>query len=129
MQHYYAQALHASLRDGMSVEVALSRLTTVLQKKRHEKLLVPVLLEVVRILETQNGTDIAEVRVARSGDVTLLTSNIKTALANLGATGSTKVLEVIDKTLVGGFVTTYNYREQDESYKRILKSLYDSITK
>jgi F0F1-type ATP synthase delta subunit len=129
MKHYYAQAVLASLKDGIPVEVVLSGLTNVLHKKRHGKLLVPVLHEVIRVLETRSGTDVAEVRVARSSDIALLTSNIKLALTNLGTTQTTSVREVIDETLIGGFVTSYNYREQDMSYKRLLKSLYESITK
>lgn len=129
MKAHYVQALLASLRDGMSAEVALTGLTHALQKKHHEKLLAPVLLEVVRVLEAEKGVDTAEVRVAKAADLHILKSQIDATLQVLGATTDTTVKEVVDETVVGGFVATYNYHEQDKSYKKALKSLYESITK
>lgn len=129
MKTEYAQALLATLEDGMSVDTALSGLKVALQKKHHEKLFAPVLLEVLRVLEAEKGTKTAEIRVAKTADLSALKSQIETTLQSLGVSSDTQVKEVVDETIVGGFVATYNYTEQDQSYKKALKSLYESITK
>ena len=129
MKSDYVQALLASLQGGMSADAALQGLKSALQKKHHAKLFVPVLLEVVRVLEAEKGLHEAEVRVAKEADLHILKSEINATLQILGATTDTTVKEIIDETIVGGFVATYNYREQDKSYKKALTSLYESITK
>jgi F0F1-type ATP synthase delta subunit len=129
MKQQYVQAVLASVREGLAVDAVLAGLRTTLAQRRHEKLLVPVLLEVLRMLEAEKGVDVAEVRVARAADLAILKSTIATTLADLGASPKTTVTEVIDDTIIGGFVATYNYQEKDQSYKTTLKSLYESITK
>ena len=129
MQHQYAQAFLASLESGMSIDTALSGLRAALAKKQHEKLLGPVLLEVLRVLEAGKGSREAVVSIATDGDRAALKAQISAALSALGASSTTPVTEVVDETLIGGFVATYNFTEHDASYKKVLTNLYESIVK
>lgn len=129
MKAHYAQAFLASLENGMAVDTALAGLKLSLEKKNHTKLLGSVLLEVVRVLEAAPQSNQAVVVVAAAGDITALKTRIAEALEALGVTKETDVQEVVDETLIGGFVATYNHKEHDASYKKSLKSLYESIVK
>lgn len=129
MKNNYVQALLASLDEGMQIDTALSGLAATLKKNQHEKLLPSVLLEVLRVLEANKGELVAEVRVAKASDLQTLKSRIEATLQNLGVTRDTTVNEIVDETIVGGYVATYNFQEEDRSHKKVLKSLYESITK
>jgi F-type H+-transporting ATPase subunit delta len=129
MKTDYTQALLKTLQDGMLIDTALSGLKDALKKKHHEKLFAPVLLEVLRVLEAEKGTKTAEVRVAKTSDSLALKSQIEAVLQKLGVSKDTPVKEIVDETLIGGFVVTYNHKEHDASYKKSLKSLYESIVK
>lgn len=129
MKTQYAQAFLEMIQEGMSVETALAGLRTALEKKNYSKLLVPILLEVQRVLEAQKDAKQARVATASTADAKVLKAKITEALKTLGIEKSTVVKEVVDETLVGGFVATFDYKEYDQSYKRTLKSLFESITK
>lgn len=129
MKTQYAQAFLEMIQEGMSVETALADLRTALAKKNYSKLLVPILLEVQRVLEAQKDAKQARVATASTADAKVLKAKITEALKTLGIEKSTVVKEVVDETLVGGFVATFDYKEYDQSYKRTLKSLFESITK
>lgn len=129
MKTQYAQAFLEMIQEGMSVETALTGLHTALAKKNYSKLLVPILLEVQRVLEAQKDAKQARVATASTTDAKVLKAKITEALKTLGIEKSTVVKEVVDETLVGGFVATFDYKEYDQSYKRTLKSLFESITK
>jgi F0F1-type ATP synthase delta subunit len=129
MKHEYAQAFLKSLESGMAVDAAIAGLESAMEKKQHTKLFGAVLLEVLRVLETEKGTKQAVVAVAKSTDMKSLKPAIEAALAELGVSKDTPVKEVVDEALVGGFVATYDYKEHDASYKKSLKSLYESIVK
>ncbi len=127
MQHAYTEAFLELLASGTSVEAALSGLQRTLAAKHHNKLYGAILAEVLRLLTAEKGVQIAVVKKApeiNPADV----AAIAAVLSNLGVAADTEVREEVDETLVGGFVATYNYREHDQSYKRVLKSLYESIT-
>lgn len=129
MKTEYAQAFFASIKEGVSPDAALSGLRRALERKNHGKLYAPVLLEVLRTLETRRDTRGAVVLVAKNSDTVALKEAIASALKELGATDTTPTREVVDETVIGGFVATYNFTEKDHSYKKALKSLYESIVK
>ena len=129
MKSQYAQAFLASIEEGVPVETALTGLVAALQKKQHNKLLGSVLLEILRVLESKKSSTEAVVAVAHAADATTLKTAIENALTSLGVSKDTPVKEVVDETLIGGFVATYNHKEHDASYKKSLKSLYESIVK
>ncbi|HEY0964340.1 MAG TPA: F0F1 ATP synthase subunit delta [Candidatus Paceibacterota bacterium] len=129
MKNEYAQAFLEVLKDGTSVETALAGLKRALEKKQHEKLLAPVLLEVQRVLEAEKGVQQAVIAVASQTQTAGLRSQIDETLKQLGVSADTPVKEVVDETLIGGFVASFDHKEYDQSYKTALKSLYESITK
>lgn len=128
MKSEYAQAFLESLNTGMSIDTAITGLEAALKRKKHEKLFAAILLEALRILEAK-GTEHAIVRIASATTATTHKTEIEAVLQKLGVTAETSVEEVIDETLIGGFVTTFNHKEIDHSYKKALRSLYESITK
>jgi F0F1-type ATP synthase delta subunit len=81
------------------------------------------------VLEAQKDAKQARVATASTADAKVLKAKITEALRTLGIEKSTVVKEVVDETLVGGFVATFDYKEYDQSYKRTLKLLFESITK
>lgn len=129
MKNEYAQAFLEILKDGTSVDTALTGLRRVLDSKHHGKLLAPVLFEVLRTLESGKGAKEAVVTVAAKADTTTYKTKIEAVLLELGVSKDTPIKEVVDETLVGGFTVTFDYKEHDQSYKNALKSLYESITK
>jgi len=128
MKNEYAHALLAIIASGTPVDTALAGLRTALKKKHHDKLLSPILQEALRVLSAQKSSNQAVVMVASAKQAAAMTDKIRQALSGLGASTDTSVEEVVDETLIGGFVATYNYQEHDQSYKRALKSLFESIT-
>jgi F0F1-type ATP synthase delta subunit len=129
MKAHYVKAFIETVRAGMPLETALSGLKSALARKKHEKLFASILLESLRVLEAQKAVDQAVVAVAKNADATALATQIKAVLAELGVKESTEIKEVVDETLIGGFVATFDHKEHDRSYKKALKSLYESITK
>jgi F0F1-type ATP synthase delta subunit len=129
MKTQYSQAFLEVVKDGMPVETALAGLRAALTKKNHSKLLAPVLLEVARVLEAEKFANQAVIKTAKEADHKALKTQIETVLAELGVSKDISVKTVVDETLVGGFVATFDYKEHDQSYKKSLKSLFESITK
>ena len=129
MKQHYAQAFLEMLEESMPVEAALTGLRAAMEKKSHTKLFVPVLLEVQRVLEAKKGVREAVVATTTTASATALKSQIDTALAELGVSKNIPLKTVVDETLVGGFVATFDYKEHDQSYKKALTNLFESITK
>lgn len=129
MKSDYVQAFLEVLQAGMPVDTALTGLKSTLERKNHMKLYAPVLLEVMRVLEADKDGKTAVVAVASAAQAKELKNQISDALTTLGVDKNAAVKETIDETLVGGFVATFDYKEHDQSYKKSLKNLFESITK
>ena len=128
MKTQYSQAFLQVVKDGMAVETALAGLRAALIKKNHTKLLAPMLLEVVRVLEAEKFANQVVVKTATPADQKALKSQIEVVLKDLGVSKNISVHPTVDETLVGGFVATFDYKEHDQSYKKSLTNLYKSIT-
>ena len=128
MKTQYSQAFLQVVKDGMAVETALAGLRAALIKKNHTKLLAPMLLEVVRVLEAEKFANQVVVKTATLADQKTLKSQIDAVLKDLGVSKDILVHPTVDETLVGGFVATFDYKEHDQSYKKSLTNLYKSIT-
>lgn len=128
MKKAYAQAFLEIVAAGTALDVAIAGLKQVLISKKHTKLFTSILREVIHILETTESKNTAVVALASSTKSEELINEIKNALVKLGIKEDTQIIEVVDETLIGGFVATYNHQEYNRSYKRVLKSLYESIT-
>jgi F0F1-type ATP synthase delta subunit len=129
MKQEYTKALLATLETEISVSSAISGLRTAMEKKHHLKLFGPVLLEVLRVLESKSSDKSVKISVAHASDIKKLKSEIADAIKTLGVPKDARTRETIDDTLIGGFVATYDHKEYDASYKKSLKSLYESIVK
>ncbi|MEK7462081.1 MAG: F0F1 ATP synthase subunit delta [Patescibacteria group bacterium] len=129
MKTQYVQAFLKTLAAGTTIDAALSGLRAVLKSRKHEKLLTSILLETLRILEAQSGAQEAIVKTVSRAEATTLAAEIKVVLAQLGVSKGTTVNYQVDETLVGGFVATFDYKEHDQSYKKSLHTLYESIVK
>ncbi len=114
------------LNTGSDIETVLGNLRTVMAARGHVKALPAVLRGVVRALEQSSVTDVPVVTVARAADVAALAADIKTALATLGTAGEHAT--IVDDTIIGGIIATYNHRQIDQSYRTKLTTLYQSIT-
>lgn len=129
MKTSYSQAFLEVVKSGMPVETALSGLRAALIKKNHSKLLAPVLFEVLRVLEAEKSTNQVVVKTARPADKVTFKADIQAAFLKLGVAKDTPVQTLVDETLVGGFVATFDYKEHDQSYKKALTNLFTAITK
>lgn len=129
MKSAYVHAVLGMLQSGVAVETVLTGLQHTLTRKNHLKLYAPVLLEVTRILEADKHAGAAVVTTVSAAHAKELAQQITEALQSLGADKTVSVKETIDETLIGGFVATFDYKECDQSYKKALTSLYESITK
>ncbi|OIP78004.1 MAG: hypothetical protein AUK16_00905 [Parcubacteria group bacterium CG2_30_44_11] len=128
MQNDYAEALIAHIASGTPFDKALSGLGSVLVRKHHLKLLPAILRLVLRTLESEKGVLKATTRTAQAKVSKTEQARLEKALADLGVTQETPTEKIVDETLIGGFIVTYAYHEQDHSYKRVLTNLYESIT-
>jgi F0F1-type ATP synthase delta subunit len=129
MKAQYAQAFLELIQEGTSVDTALAGLRASLEKNGHTKLLASILLEVQRELSASKGVMKAVITTATANDTLALKSSIDAALQELGVSATTPVKTVVDETLIGGFVATFNHKEHDKSYKKALTKLYESIIK
>jgi F0F1-type ATP synthase delta subunit len=127
MEKVYVQAVMELLESGSKVETVLGNLRAVMTARGHAKALPAVLRAVVRALEQGSTESVATITIARAGDESALTADIKSALATLGAAGEHTI--IVDDTIIGGLIATYNHRQVDQSYRTKLNALYQSITK
>ncbi len=126
MEKVYVQAVMELLGSGSSIETVLGNLRAVMEARGHAKALPAVLRDVVRILDEQSDAAVPTVTLARAIDDKALSADIKSVLAALGAKGAHVV--VIDDTIIGGLVATFNHRQIDQSYRTKLTSLYQNVT-
>ncbi len=126
MEKVYVQAVMELLENGSAIETVLGNLRAVMEKRGHVKALPTVLRAVVRALEMGTSESVATVTIARDIDATSLKTEIKSALTTLGADGA--YTTVVDDTIIGGLIATYNHRQIDQSYRTKLNTLYQSIT-
>ena len=129
MKTDYTQAFLSTIQAGTPVDEALTGLHRVLTNRNHKKILVPILREVLRVLETGRGIKPAVVTTASDKISEQQRTQIAIVLRELGVSEETELKETVDETLIGGFIATFDYKEYDQSYKKALKSLYESITK
>lgn len=124
MKDTYQKALIEIFQDNTDPEVILAGFKATLKKRGHERLYVPVLRSVLRILAAKRPTTV--VTVAKESDSTVFANAIATILQELGATESSAAQ--VDETLIGGFVVEHDHKRVDNSYKAKLVRLYRSLT-
>ena len=127
MEKSYVQAVLELLESGSEIETVLGNLRTVMTDRGHVKALPVVLRDVLRALEQGTTESTATITIARTSDEAALKVDIKSALTTLGAKSDTYTT-LVDDTIIGGIIATYNHRQIDQSYRSKLSNLYQSIT-
>lgn len=111
-KQHYLKALLALLEDGIEPSKALSHLKSVMKKRGHTTLLLPVFKAAVRELGTHATTRKPRLILARESDEKKFAKKHKAAEV------------VIDETLIGGYVFEENGTRLDQSYKTKLLNWY-----
>ena len=122
MKNHYITAVLELLKEGKDGKAVLRGLSVVLEAKHHQKLLPSILKGVVKELESSFQPDVAVVIMAEAKAKKM---EIEAALKAIDAPKEHEV--VIDDTLIGGLIATYNNHLIDNSYKSRLVSLYWAV--
>ena len=120
----YAHALY-DLQKGVSLssDAAVSKLIKVLKNKGHIKLLPSIVSEYENILNTGRDKNTMSISCARESDFQKYEDQIK---EHLGYIKAEFTEELLDETLVGGYVLQRGETVVDGSYKKKLLLLYQS---
>lgn len=127
MKKHYIQAVLEMIRTGQTPEVIISGLKAVLAQKGHQSLFAPVLLGVLRVLESETERLLPSIVVAKESDIEKHQVAIKTALAAIGT--DEEYVVTVDDTIIGGFIASVGNTVHDQSYKTKLVDLYRNIAK
>lgn len=127
MKKQYVKAVAELLLQGKDVEVVLGNLQKSLATKGMSQLYAGILHGVLVQLQAQQKSGAAQVTVAKAQDAQAFEDAITQALHALG-TDLDEATVVEDKTLIGGYVASFNGKRLNNSYKEKLVSLYRSIT-
>lgn len=118
----YGEALYGAVQDGVKVADALLRLKTILEQNGHSSLYGEALRYAhARFLKDEEGATV-RVTLAREEDQKVFAKEIQ---AFVGDASKTEV--VIDENIVGGFMARNATAELDQSYKKSLLSIYQSL--
>lgn len=125
MTENYTQAIVELLESGQSLDTVLANVKKVMERRGHSALYGATLKSVVKQLEVRAQQKQALVTVASAKDEN--SAVVKNTLAKLGADGAS-VTTIVDPTIIGGAIVSFNNAHIDQSYKTALKNLYQSIT-
>jgi F0F1-type ATP synthase delta subunit len=126
MKEAYIIALTDALLSSTDTETVLVNTKAVLEKKGHMRLWPSVLKGTMQALNKRLSDSQPEVLVAKPG--TAGDAMLKAALEAVGAESASHK-EVVDETIVGGFVLRFKDKLVDASYKRALLDMYRRVTK
>ncbi len=119
----YVKALLELLETEADTTKVIKHLKEVMIKRGHDRLLVPVLREVTRILAASTRGDEATLTLADKTDEKHYHKEISKLI------GDGQFRTKLDPTIVGGFILDQNNQRLDKSYKSRLISWYRSATK
>jgi F0F1-type ATP synthase delta subunit len=120
----YAHALYELQKgQGLSADAAVSKLMKVLKGKGHVKLLPRIVAEFEKILDMGRNEDTITMTCAKEQDFKKYGEELK---EHLGTTGSDFTKEVVDDTIIGGFILQKGEIIIDGSYKKKLLLLYQN---
>lgn len=125
MKDSYTTALLELLSTTDDVSKVLKGFKATLERKGHDRLFVPVLQAVLRVLESKRATTTVAIR--SEADKEKFAKEIEATLKELGATTDPEF--ITDETMIGGYVAEHNHVRVDKSYKSKLVSLYRNLTK
>ena len=120
----YAHALYDLQKgQGLSSEAAVSKLIKVLKAKGHIKLLPTIVTEFEKILTIGRDEDTLSITCARKEDFKKYQGALK---EHLGHSDAEYTEEVVDDTIIGGFILKKGETIIDGSYKKKLLLLYQN---
>lgn len=123
--HDYSTSVGELLRNGMSFDTTMERLTQILKKRGHTALYPKILRTLIRDMEREEARDTITVTVAKEADLDRFKDAItKGETVMKGAHRTTKT----DETIIGGFIIENRETRIDNSYKKRLLTLYRSLT-
>ncbi|MCD5381836.1 MAG: F0F1 ATP synthase subunit delta [Candidatus Pacebacteria bacterium] len=123
----YSKAALLMLNEDTSFDAVLTKLTALLKKRGHERLLRNILTQLVTDIEQQNATAVATVSIRTDTDTLKYKTQIEDALKTLGAEGEYRTH--IDDTLIGGYQVTAHQKTINNTFKRTLINLYRAATR
>ena len=126
MKDTYATAVLELLNEGTPLDTVFSNLKIVTESRGHKALLPAVLTALLSKYEQSERDNQPTVMVSNHKDATK--NEVLVALKRLGAENSTPKV-VLDNTVIGGAIVTYNHKMIDQSYKTQLHNLYKATTK
>ena len=120
----YAHALYDLQKDQKtSADVAVSKLIKLLKYKGHIKLLPSIAEEFEKIIDVSRDESTMSITCAKEEDFKIHRGELQ---EHLGHSGSEYTKEVIDETIIGGFILRKGETIIDGSYKKKLLLLYQN---
>lgn len=126
MKRAYSRACIELLLSGKAPETVFAGLKTTLDQKGYQKLLVPILRDMLRELSRVDLYDHTNVHTTDAVTFKKLEKEIEESLATHSFNKEYSV--VYDETLVGGFTLKNRNKLLDKSFKRSLIRLYTSFS-
>ncbi len=124
--HDHSHALLALLLEGKPADDIFAKCQAYLERVGQARLYPRILAETQALLEKRNEATVPVLTLARPEDEKRLETEIQAGLATLKT--SAPYTTAIDDTLIGGFTLETGHRRLDQSYKRQLLALYQSVT-
>ena len=122
----YAHALYDLEREGnLDADTAVSKLVQILKAKGHIRLLPSILSEYKETLEISRDKKTVILTCARESDFEKYRIELK---EHLGHLNSDFTEEVVDDTIIGGYILQKEDSVIDASFKKKLLLLYQGAT-
>ncbi|MFT5036655.1 MAG: F0F1-type ATP synthase delta subunit [Candidatus Azotimanducaceae bacterium] len=126
MKKHYVSAVLELLKNE-DASVVLTGLKDTLESKGHMSLYASILRAVLTQLEARDVSQLPQVTIASEEALKNQKTAIDAALKEIDAPAEFDT--VVDESIIGGSVVSYNNVLLDQSYKSALTKLYRSITK
>jgi hypothetical protein len=126
MKDHYITAVLTLLDASTEPAEVVRGLQNTLRARHHDALLLPVLRSVERTLTNRLDATQPLLTVRNEAALQSEAARIEAAKKVLGVTVEPTVQ--YDDTLIGGVVLEHNYQRVDASYKRALRTLFQTIT-
>ncbi len=122
----YVESILTLHRSGTPIEDILSAVQRILEKSGRRTLYKKILKQTLAALEQEHKRNTPYIQSATGSTLTEQRAEIESIIRELGGTAAP--VEEQDDSLIGGFTVTYNNTIVDQSYKRKLLTVYESLT-
>lgn len=117
---HYVKAFVAELEAGLDFTKAKNNLVELLKRQKHEPMLRQILEKSLMILAQKSNPAVPTIVLASETDKGRYSLEFVSKV--------TPVIK-IDPTIIGGYITSENFVQTDQSYKSKLLNWYQSATK